>query len=84
MMLIGSPCRGQTAPVLRVWTDTLPKAWCLPLYLELFPEVKIAVSGECLGRVLPSTLNISINYFRPVSVKMEHCIISVATLQAQV
>ena len=31
--------------------------------------MKIAVSGERLGRALPSTLNISINYFRPVSVK---------------
>ena len=30
--------------------------------------MKIAVSGERLGRALPSTLNISINYFRPVSV----------------
>ena len=30
--------------------------------------MKIAVSGERLGRVLPSTLNVSINYFRPVSV----------------
>ena len=42
---------------------------CLPLHLELFPDVKIAVSGERLGRALPSTLNSSINYFRPVSVK---------------
>ena len=42
----------------------------LPLHLELLPEVKIAVSGERLGRALPSTLNISINYFRPVSVKV--------------
>ena len=49
--------------------DTLPKAWCLPIHLELFPEVKIAVSGERLGRALPSMLNISINYLRPVSVK---------------
>ena len=48
--------------------DTLPKAWCLPLHLEFFPEVKIAVSGEHLGRALPSTLNISMNYFRRVSV----------------
>ena len=40
------------------------------LHFELFPEVKIAVSGEHLGRALPSTLNISINYFRPVSVKI--------------
>ena len=32
--------------------------------------MKIAVSGERLGRALPSTLNISINYFRPVSVNM--------------
>ena len=31
--------------------------------------MKIAVSGVRLGRALPSTLNISINYFRPVSVK---------------
>ena len=31
--------------------------------------MKIAVSGERLGRALPSTLNISINYFHPVSVK---------------
>ena len=31
--------------------------------------MKIAVSGERLGRALPSTLNILINYFRPVSVK---------------
>ena len=30
--------------------------------------MKIAVSGERLGRTLQSTLNISINYFRPVSV----------------
>ena len=33
--------------------------------------MKIAVSGEHLGRALPSTFNISINYFRPVSVKLE-------------
>ena len=32
--------------------------------------MKIAVSGERLGRALPSTLNISINYFRPVSVNL--------------
>ena len=32
--------------------------------------MKIAVSGERLGRALPSTLNISFNYFRPVSVKL--------------
>ena len=32
--------------------------------------MKIAVSGERLGRALPSTLNISINYFRPVSVNI--------------
>ena len=44
--------------------------WCLPLHLELFPEVKIAVSCERLGRALPATLNISINYFRPVSVNV--------------
>ena len=31
--------------------------------------MKIAVSGERSGRALPSTLNISINYFRPVSDK---------------
>ena len=31
--------------------------------------MKIAVSGERLARALPSTLNSSINYFRPVSVK---------------
>ena len=30
--------------------------------------MKIAVSGERFGRALPSTLNILINYFRPVSV----------------
>ena len=35
--------------------DTLPKAWCLPLHLELFSDVKITVSGERLGRALPST-----------------------------
>ena len=33
--------------------------------------MKIAVSGKRLGRALPSTLNSSINYFRPVSVKKE-------------
>ena len=31
--------------------------------------MKIAVSGENLGRALPSTWNTSIKYFRPVSVK---------------
>ena len=31
--------------------------------------MKIAVSGERSGHALSSTLNISINYFRPVSVK---------------
>ena len=34
--------------------------------------MKIAVSGEHLGHALPSTLNISINYFRPVSVNEAH------------
>ena len=38
--------------------------------------MKIAVSGERLGRALPSTLNISINYFRPVSVKPTSCDLS--------
>ena len=33
--------------------------------------MKIAVSGESLGRALPSTWNSSINYFRPVIVKTE-------------
>ena len=36
--------------------------------------MKIAVSGERLGHALPSTLNISINYFRPVSVKVRVCV----------
>ena len=36
--------------------------------------MKIAVSGERLGRALPSTLNSSINYFRPVSVRVEHIV----------
>ena len=34
--------------------------------------MKIAVSGERLGRALPSKLNSVINYFRPVSVKKQH------------
>ena len=41
--------------------------------------MKIAVSGERLGRALPPMLNSSINYLRPVSVNNQDMYVHIST-----